>query len=84
LRFLPFFKIERSGKRRKHQELSERQTGPLRELEGGIEGIAAVAGKAEDERAKNLYSVLAKSLQLVLSSSLIKRTPAGQSRGTAM
>src|SRR5438270_8026571 len=63
LRFLPAFEIDRSGKWRKHHELSEGQTRSLRELKGGIEGIFAVAREPEDERAQDIHSMFAKSLQ---------------------
>src|SRR5207237_7067303 len=63
LRFLPAFEIDRSGEGRKHHKLSERQTRSLRELQSVIEGIFAVAWEAEDERAQDIRSMFAKSLQ---------------------
>ena len=63
LRFLPAFKIDRSGKWRKHQELSEGQSGSLRELKSGVEGLFAIAREPEDERAQDVHSMFTKSLQ---------------------
>ena len=59
----PLLEVDRAGKRREHHELRERDAGAVGEVGGGLEGVGAVAGQAEDERAEHMDAARAKGLE---------------------
>ena len=65
LRLLPFLKVDGARKGRQHDELRERETGPLGKIMCGVKRVRAIAGQAEDERTKNMHAVIGKRLELL-------------------
>jgi len=45
----PFLEVNRSGKRREEHELREREVGLVRQCDGRVEGLGAIARQSKDE-----------------------------------
>src|SRR6185369_12013101 len=64
LLFFPMDEIDCTGKRGKHYELRERETGALRKFRGRGKGVLTIRVEPEDERTEDVYVVVGEALQL--------------------